>query len=157
MSMIWEGRALDADQVAELQADPELLWDLDGEPPEVIDLDKSWHGIHWLLTGATGEVGAVLGQVIFGGEEFGEDEGYGPPRSLEPTKVAEVSEALEAVSDDDLRGRFDAAAMSEAGVYPDIWDEPDVLEDYLLPNVQILRDFYTFAAENQRYVVQSLA
>ena len=47
-------------------------------PTEEIDLDKSWHGIHFLLTGAAWEGERPLNFLILGGEEVGDiDVGHG--------------------------------------------------------------------------------
>lgn len=123
MSMIWEGRSLTAAEAEGLKANPGLLGDLveqEGKPPAVADLDKAWHGLHWVLTGAAWSAEGALGQAIMGGEEFGEDRGYGRPRLLDPAGVASLA-ALHSIGADELRARFDPEALSEAEVYPDIW------------------------------------
>lgn len=156
--MTWVGRALTADEAETLRADPESIWDLfeDGESdPAVVELDKSWHGIHWLLTGeAWDDAAGPAADVIMGGEGFGEDEGYGPPRMLAPEGVAGVAALLDTITIDDLRGRFDPVAMDAAEVYPQIWDEPDVFDTYLAPNFVSLRELYVRAASLGNAVVQ---
>ena len=53
----------------------------DGEG-ELGDLDKSWHGIHYLFTGKADESGTPLEFLVAGGASVGdEDVGYGPPRA----------------------------------------------------------------------------
>ncbi|WP_433006915.1 YfbM family protein [Kribbella sp. CA-294648] len=159
MSMIWEGRSLTAAEADGLKADPESLGDLveqAGKPPAVADLDKAWHGLHWVLTGAAWGAEGALGQAIMGGEEFGEDWGYGRPRLLDPASVVSVAAALDSIGADELRARFDPDALSEAEVYPDIWDEADVFDSYLLPNFETLKALYTHAAADGRWVLQTL-
>jgi hypothetical protein len=99
----------------------------------VISLEKAWHGLHYLLTGSAHDGEFPLGFILQGGQEFGEDDGYGQPRLFNPSEVAQIDQALAAISDDQLWRRFDAEQMSEQGVYPDIWDEddPDLREEYL--------------------------
>src|SRR5687767_14577361 len=47
----------------------------------VTDLDKAWHGIHYLLTGTAAEGGKPLDFLVSGGREVGNvDIGYGPAR-----------------------------------------------------------------------------
>jgi hypothetical protein len=91
-----------------------------------------------------------------GGEEFGEDWGYGRPRLLDPAGVASVAAALDSISADDLRARYDPNALSDAEVYPDIWDEEDVFDTYLLPNFENLKALYSHAAAEGRWVLQTL-
>ncbi|MEU4395717.1 YfbM family protein [Kribbella sp. NPDC023855] len=159
MSMIWEGRSLTAAEADGLKADPELLEELveeEGEAPLVADLDKAWHGLHWVLTGAAWRTEAPLAQAIMGGEEFGEDWGYGRPRLLDPTGVAAVATALGSIEADDLRARFDPDAMSAAELYPDVWDEEGIFDSYLLPYFEELKALYAHAAAEGRWMLQTL-
>lgn len=98
-----------------------------------VSVEKAWHGLHYLLTGSASEGDLPLGFLLQGGEEVGEDDGYGSPRLFEHAQVRELDAALSAVSDDDLWSRFDPEQMSEQGVYPDCWDEEeaDLREEYL--------------------------
>jgi hypothetical protein len=84
---------------------------------ESLSLEKSWHSLHYLLTGNVGETNSVLGKTILGGNEIGPDIGYGAARFLEPVEVKEVAIALKKVSKDDLAERFDLKAMNAAKVY----------------------------------------
>src|SRR5271163_2074263 len=54
---------------------------------EGLTLEKSWHCLHYLLTGTAWETGTVLGKTILGGTEIGPDMGYGPARYLVPNEV----------------------------------------------------------------------
>lgn len=135
-----------ADEVAAEPGQLEELVEEDTPRDQFLDLDKAWHGLHWLLTGSVDDTSTPTGQAVLGGSEIGEDWGYGPPRLLRPDDVRRVAEALGALTADDLRARFDASAMAAAGVYPFIWDEEDVFDDYLAPSYELLRDFYARAA-----------
>lgn len=159
MGMLWAARVMTAAEVDDLRADPDSVWDLIDEEEEsdaFLDLDKMWHGVHWILTGTAWDAEGPLGQVILGGEEIGEDGGYGPARLLTPEQVSDVAAALRAVSADELRARFDPAAMSAAGVYPDVWTETWILEQGLLPAVDQLRTFYAAAADGGAWVLQAI-
>ena len=112
-----------------------------------MDIDKAWHGIHWLLTGSGGPTTAAESDVIFGGEPFGEDLGFGPARLLSIEGADRVAKVLGSVDTESLRVRMDPAAMQRAKIYPRIWDEDDVLDEYLLPALQHLLSFYDAAAK----------
>ena len=98
-----------------------------------VSLEKAWHGLHYLLTGSAEEAPAPLGFLVAGGEPIGDDLGYGPARLFAPRDVRHLHIALEAVSEDTLWSRFDPAAMSSAGVYPDVWGEAesDLRDEYV--------------------------
>lgn len=157
MGMIWVGYRRDPATARDLLEDPALLEDLlesDGETS--VDLDKAWHGLHWLLTGAEGPTAGTPSEAIFGGEPFGEDLGYGPGRLLAASRVSAVAAELHDLDVDTLRSRMDAAAMTQAGIYPSIWDEEDVFDSYLAPAYQDLRAFYSAASDAGEAVIQTI-
>ena len=141
--MIWVGYRCNPATARELLEDPGRLGELlESDDDETsVDLDKAWHGIHWLLTGAEGPTADVPSEAIFGGDPFGEDLGYGPGRLLPAERVIAVAAALRDLDSDTLRTRMDPAAMTTAGIYPGIWDEEDVFEDELAPAYEDLRRF----------------
>ncbi|MGW4155458.1 DUF1877 family protein [Micromonospora chersina] len=86
--MVLIGRRLSTEELAAVRADPTavdalLYGDLDDDEAEMpepeLDLDKWWHGIHYLLTGTDWQIGEGAGAAILGGAEIGQDGGYGPP------------------------------------------------------------------------------
>ncbi|MEM9146501.1 MAG: DUF1877 family protein [Pseudomonadota bacterium] len=79
--------------------------------PEFLDLDKSWHILHWLLAGRAEPAGALLG-----GEAVGPCGGYGPVRLLRPAEVAAFAEVLAPLDVPGLLARADASAMHAAGI-----------------------------------------
>ncbi|MBO4141047.1 YfbM family protein [Micromonospora tulbaghiae] len=149
MGMIFNARRLSAEDLAAVLTDPEKVGTLFQGGPDELDLDKAWHGLHYLLNGTTYEVRGDAGPAIIGGDPIGPDLGMGPARLLMPDAVRAVAAGLDAVDETTLRARFDAAAMSEAEIYPHIWDDgDDEFDNYLLPNFTVLRDFYRAAAEH---------
>ena len=84
---------------------------------ESLSLEKSWHTLHYLLTGKPEGAPPPLGDAILGGTEIGEDVGYGPVRFLTPKQVRDVADALSKVTLDDLADRFDVDLMSAANIY----------------------------------------
>ncbi|SNY66645.1 YfbM family protein [Paractinoplanes atraurantiacus] len=152
--MIFVGRRLPSDEVDAVLDNPEAIDALlYGDGPGQIDLDKSWHGIHFLLTGTTWDITEGAGSAVLGGTVVGDDNGAGPPRLLRPTEVQAVAAALAPITSGTLRARWDPAALSEAEIYPDAWDATD-FDSYLEPNFTILRAFYeSAAAENQAVLI----
>ena len=97
----------------------------DGAGDEGLSLEKSWHALHYLLTGTTETAASPLGNAILGGEEIGEDRDYGRVRFLTPEQVGEVARALGSLSKDDLVGRFDVKKMKAANVIYPCGDESE--------------------------------
>ena len=69
MSMIGNLRAVDDGTIDSLLADPEAIQDFvhpDDEEPSVehLDIDKAWHTIHHVLTGATWDGDFPLGFLV---------------------------------------------------------------------------------------------
>jgi hypothetical protein len=161
MSMICSLRQAAETDIDRLLAHPEQIVDfLDedaaGQGGE-IDLDKAWHGIHFLLTGSVWEGDAPLGYLVAGGEDIGdEDVGYGPARALRPGEVAKFDAALAAISLDDFRQRFDPKAMMEQQIYPEIWDrhpDDDDTLGYLAEYFEVLKAFVRTSTENNKGLI----
>jgi len=156
MGMIWMSWAVDEGQARDLLAGDLDPHDVPGSEPAVVDLDKAWHGLHWLLTGTEYDGGPEpLASALMGGQPFGDDAGYGPPRLLTPEWARAIDAALRAVPDDLLRQRFDAGRMEELSIYPDSW-HPSDFEVYLTPYLEMLRDHYAYAASRDLGTVQQL-
>jgi hypothetical protein len=90
-----------------------------------LNLEKSWHVLHYLLTGKPEDAPPPLGNAILGGKEIGPDLGYGPVRFLDPDEVREVASALSTITSEDLARRFDLQAMIAANIYP-VRDESEL-------------------------------
>jgi uncharacterized protein DUF1877 len=118
-------------------------------------LDKSWHGIHYLLTGSVDSNGSLASKVIMGGENIGPDRGYGPAQLLNPAEVKGIAQLLEKTTPDMLRKRFKPKEMTRMDVYPgEIWvrDGDDALS-YVLDYYAKLVAFYKLAAERGQAVI----
>jgi hypothetical protein len=115
-----------------------------------VELDKAWHGIHYLLTGTAWAGEPPLNFLVAGGQAAGDiDVGYGPVRLYSSSDVKRIKVALSAISDDELRSRFRPEEMMKLEIYPEIWDRP-VDEDntlgYLMEYLAVLRDHVGAAA-----------
>lgn len=109
---------------------------------EVLDLHKSWHGLHWLMCQSVWEGPEPFRSAILGGEEIGEDIGYGPPRLVEPAKVEEVARALSMLSAAQVMKRYDGIAMDRDDVYPGNFAEDGSWKNDLRRDYERLRKFY---------------
>lgn len=151
MSMIGNFRMSSDSEVQGLLADPDtieaLLYPDSDEQPEGVaemDVDKAWHGIHFLLTGHTWEGKHPLNFILSGGTVVGDvDVGYGPARVYTSAEVAEIAQAIEPITSDHLRAKFDSKAFFDNEIYPEIWDEPveECLNSYVLSYYEDLKAF----------------
>jgi uncharacterized protein DUF1877 len=114
-----------------------------GEEPDVLELDKSWHTLHYLLTGSAEPSDSALGRAILGGKEIGPDLGYGPARLLTSSEVQEIASALAPVSAEDLTRRFNLDKMIASEIYA-CRDEGEL--DLALEHFERLKPFYAESA-----------
>src|SRR5262249_44411431 len=66
-----------------------------GPIEKALSLEKSWHMLHYLLTGHVG-TGNAPGDLLLSGQGLGDDVGYGPARLHDERKASEFSRFLEA-------------------------------------------------------------
>jgi hypothetical protein len=118
----------------------------------VLALEKSWHGLHYLLCGEVEPGPTVLSQAVIGGLEIGDDYGYGPARYFSPMQVATVARELNRPKlESEMRSRFNARRMSSLEIYPKGWSPADAT--WLLNEFRRLRNFYDDASARQCAVV----
>lgn len=151
MGMVGCYRRISADQLEALLRNPETVEELvfsEEEDGTVIEIDKSWHGIHFLLNGAPWSGEGPLFNVVLGGRELGEVEvGYGPARYLTPAEVQETNAALATVSDGELRARYNPEAFRTADIYVVNGSNPEDL-DYMMQYLSEVRQIFGQAAAN---------
>ena len=142
------------DEISQLHSQPESIYEFIEQERTSTDLDKAWHGIHWLLTGSADGGDEPLCFLLAGGKTVGDvDIGYGPARTLTSEQVAAWDVALSHISREELARRFNPKAMRDADIYPQIWarnikGEEDTL-DYLLQAYGNLRDFVATARKER--------
>jgi hypothetical protein len=106
------------------------------------DLEKSWHGIHYLLTGTAWEGDPPLNFLLAGGHELDIETGIAPPRAYRPAETRAIGAALAQVDEGELRRRFAPAEMMRLEIYPEIWDRSPDEDDtlgYLMEHLGRLR------------------
>lgn len=154
MGMIAYFTAANITQLNALREHPESVEDFlfpndgDDEPENTIDIDKAWHGIHFLLNKLADNEESPFNQTVFGGEAVGEDLGYGPARLMGPDLLKEVATLIASVTPETLEAAYDPKAMTAEDIYPGFW-ERDGREafDYLMHYFTALSEFYQAAAE----------
>lgn len=133
-------------------------------------LDKTWHGLHFLLTGKAGaedEFGNEQDDevrddpafwLIYGGVVIDEDAGYGPPHAFRPSEVKRYASYLRSVDEAALRGAFDPEKMEELGIYCGDWLgnlEEEI--QWLLESFQLLRKFVSQTSESNHGLLIALS
>jgi Domain of unknown function (DUF1877) len=140
----------DSTVVADFVAD--AVHDQDELGADFLDIDKSWHGIHFLLTGSVTSGDAPLAWVVFAPTSIGEDAGYGTARLLRPDDVVTVSKALAPMTADKLKRKCNWTVMNDREIYPQGWREGD--EEYIAENFSSLKKLYESAARRRMAIVQ---
>lgn len=107
-------------------------------PDEVahVDLDKAWHGIHYLLTRTAWGAELPLG-FIAAGQPIDDE-----ARIFSAREVAQIAAALAPLDTQSLSANFDPDQMDAIGIYPQIWtDEGQEALDYCLHYFEPMKDF----------------
>jgi hypothetical protein len=124
------GRGADAEPVEE-PPPLELAAD-EGDLGPLGDFEKSWHGLHYLLTGTAWEGEPPLNFLLAGGRELDIDFGQVSARTHGSAETRAIADALAGVTPDEFRARFKADEMVRLEIYPEDWnraEEPDDLLD----------------------------
>ncbi|MDW5417075.1 DUF1877 family protein [Iodobacter sp. CM08] len=98
MSMIGNFLAIPQDELDALYDESgEIAAVLDGEyAAQIIDIDKAWHGIHFMLT-ENNAVSSPLAHAVLGIKKIGEEDvGYGPAHGISAASVKEIARGLNA-------------------------------------------------------------
>jgi hypothetical protein len=155
MGMVWVARLANKAEEASVRADPESAYDFiqpeqGWETAPILDLDKEWHGTHFLLTKSAGETDDPLSLILGRHEEIGEDLGYGPAFHISNEKLKAFAEAVKSIDGDTLKARFDTKAMIQQGVYlGEVFDEEgDEALAYLSERIDELIEFAAKAASD---------
>jgi hypothetical protein len=123
----------------------------------VLDLDKQWHVMHFLLTGDASAGEPPLNFLIAGGEEIGIDLGSGQVRLFDAAAVKRIDSALEDLARAEVVGRVDPAASEEAELYRGIGAAPlDELQREYGDIFDRLKAFVRQAAGSNRSLVATI-
>ena len=120
------------------------------------DIDKSWHAIHYLITGSSEPDGTPSGDAILGGRPVGSDLGYGPARLVEPEHAKRIAESLRSINLEVAYENLDRSTANEADVYLG-FDFSEDEKKHLARLFDVVRDLYSTAASNDRAILLYLA
>ena len=129
--------------------------DSDDEDPNLVDIDKSWDGIIFLLTGQNFDnSNHPLTKILFSGQiiDEGQDLGYGPGQYLTPEQVKELNDQISKISVEELSKKYDAKKMTELEVYPNFWEDEDEV-NYLTEYFQTIQEVYAEASKNDEAII----
>jgi len=163
MSMIGNLLRVTKSELEDYLKDSSLLenkiYDDETENENLVDIDKSWDGVIFLLTGqsfATAENNLV--RILFSGQLIDEEQdfGYGPAHYLTPEQVAELNNEISTITIADLKQKFNPKKMNELEVYPTIWDEGDDAFDYVADGFLTLQNVFADATKNEEAIITFL-
>lgn len=125
---------------------------------EDLDLDKAWHGLHYILTGTAWGGDTPQNSLLLGGEQIGDEEehdvGYGPARVLLPAQVATFLQALDAITPIEVSKRFNLTEMEKLDIYPSVWDRKDeAFEEWIQESLVELRNFLQRAVNQKKAII----
>ena len=144
-------RRLDASSIdsLDLEALEELLR---YGAPNVVDLDKAWDGIAWLISEERRDKPYMLPdpslpstQAIYGVDP--EKGAGGIVFRNPPARVKRIAAALESLDEAQLRPFVQPARMLAEKVYPPLWNEGDHVFGFLLGHFEAHREVYRQAAK----------
>lgn len=137
MSMNGEYVRVTPEELARARKDPEWALGLVEEIQDAQEEDEptpaearhftthqTWDLLGFLLRRRAFPVDIVHGEEILAGDDWG----YGPPRYLTPDRVQLAADALRQITYRQLTHGVDHQELTEAGVYPLMWDSPTSLE-----------------------------
>ena len=119
---------------------------------ESTDLDKAWHGLHYLLTGSAWEGDPPLNFLLAGGTAIDIEVADAQPRTFTSSETRAVQQALAGITREALLTRYVPADLTRLEIYPEvIWERDEGTEadprKYLLEYWKVLRDFVDLAVK----------
>lgn len=127
---------------------------------QLADIDKSWDGIIFLLTGKSFQDNDdSLMRVLFSGQLIDEEQdmGVGPAHYLTPNEVKEIYSQISTVRVEDLKEKYNPIKMDELEVYPNIWKRDDDYGfDYLSRYFLDVQRIYAEASQNNEAIITFL-
>jgi len=115
-----------------------------------VDLDKSWHIVHYLLTGSDNATDSPFNILADERDKLAEiDLGHGPPFVVHPEAVSRFATAAAEISDEQFLSRLRPSEMPLDSLYlgDAVRKDPDEMGEYAVENFHFLRAFAQAAAD----------
>lgn len=121
------------------------------------DLDKAWHAIHYMLTGSSEAGEFPLNFLMIGGQEIGENLGYGSVRFLTMNQVKKLKQSFDDISLTTFRQKYNPAELNEYEVYPLTKNWTQEQESWIVEEYESLKIFIDQASQDSKgiYVIIS--
>ncbi|MEQ1887506.1 MAG: YfbM family protein [Bryobacteraceae bacterium] len=97
---------------------------------DALELDKAWHVLHYVLTGAAWDGPQPAAALLSGGKEVGEDLGYGPARVLSAKETQAFAKYLGTQSEASLVKKLNVPKMQSMDIYCADDDSEEDLNHY---------------------------
>ncbi|WP_176595123.1 MULTISPECIES: YfbM family protein [Sphingobium] len=163
MGMVAYLRQASTEEVAAIRKHPSTIDDFlfpEIEDGRLVDFDKAWHALHFMLTGEIGSTDHPLNLLVAGDAElFGTDEnGFGGFWLAEPDRVSVFASTLSQISDEEIAARYNPERMSAEQIYlSDVFeDEGAEALPYVLQGLPSLRRLVIQASQSGAYIVGAL-
>lgn len=135
------------------------MYDEETEFENLVDIDKTWDGIIFLLTGEGLSTSRhPLVKVLFSGQHIGKEQdlGCGPAHYLTPEQVVELNNEISLFTISDLKQRFNPEKMKQLNIYPPIWDRGDHTFDYIANGFTTVQNIFAEAKKNDEAIITFL-
>lgn len=121
-----------------------------------IDVDKSWHAIHFTLTGKAYDVcnSNPLSKVVLGGNFVNNKNIYSPVLYITPEEVKTTYKSMEKIDESYFRMKFNMKNMIKNKVYPVMKElEKESFFKYVWGGFQLIKAFFRVASKNNYYIL----
>jgi len=149
--------------IQEIQQGVLSVWDLlydenkKIDTDNVLNIDKAWHAIHFILTGRQwGSTDDEPLSKIIGSESpvNDKDMGYGPAMLITDKEIHDINNALKIISQDWFRAKFSISDMQKNEIYPIMNDEDeDEFFDYVYSYFKEVIIFFEKAENANQYIL----
>ncbi|MGI4760735.1 MAG: YfbM family protein [Janthinobacterium lividum] len=151
-------RQLDEKKLEAFLSKPDEVLDfVDSDVPatDELDIEKAWHGLHFMLTGTAWEGVEPVCYLLSGGEQIGNEEehdvGYGPARGIRASKVQNFANAISVITEQNFANLYDGQKMAALELYPRGWEEePAEMQNWLTSSFNSLQEFVKQAAQKKK-------
>lgn len=139
-----------------ISGEESLLDFIDSDAYETLDIDKSWHAVHYLLCGEISDGEPPMGYAVpmLNENNIDCEEDFIGAFYLTPRQVEEASGFLNALSDDDLKKMYDFGSMLKDEIYPLTEDdEESEIYEYIYSYLEEIKEYFGRAAEKSLAVI----